>query len=71
MRTCADPLAGCLLEASSFARMADLVLALARERGVPLGAVLEGGYDVGALAESVLATLEALGGAGPRGAGRG
>jgi acetoin utilization deacetylase AcuC-like enzyme len=31
---------------------------------VPVGAVLEGGYDVQALAESVAATLTALGGEG-------
>jgi acetoin utilization deacetylase AcuC-like enzyme len=37
------------------------------ELGIPLGAVLEGGYDLGALARSVAATLEVLGGhsAGP------
>ena len=58
----ADPLAGCLLEASSFARMASLVREFAAERDVPLGAVLEGGYDVDALAECVVATLAALGG---------
>jgi acetoin utilization deacetylase AcuC-like enzyme len=60
----ADPLAGCDLEADSFAQMACQVRDLARERGVPLGAVLEGGYDVEALAESVLATMAALGGEG-------
>jgi acetoin utilization deacetylase AcuC-like enzyme len=58
----ADPLASCLLEASSFARMASLVRDFARDLDVPLGAVLEGGYDVDALAECVVATLAALGG---------
>jgi acetoin utilization deacetylase AcuC-like enzyme len=53
----ADPLAGCMLEAESFAKMARQVRELAR----PLGAVLEGGYDPDALAESVAATLAALG----------
>jgi acetoin utilization deacetylase AcuC-like enzyme len=60
----ADPLAGCALEASSFARMACHVRELAKQLGAPLGAVLEGGYDVDALAESVLVTLAALGGEG-------
>jgi acetoin utilization deacetylase AcuC-like enzyme len=60
----ADPLADCLLEASSFAQMACQVRDLARSAGVPLGAVLEGGYDPSALADSVTATLVALGGEG-------
>jgi acetoin utilization deacetylase AcuC-like enzyme len=66
----ADPLASCRLEASSFGRMASLLRDLADELGVPLGAVLEGGYDVDALAECVAATLAALGG-DARAAGRG
>ena len=56
----ADPLAMCELRASSFAEMALQVRALATELGVPVGAVLEGGYDLRALASSVVATLEAL-----------
>jgi acetoin utilization deacetylase AcuC-like enzyme len=63
----ADPLASCRLEASSFARMAGGVRDLARDLGAPLGVVLEGGYDVEALAESVVATLAALGGEGEAG----
>lgn len=55
----ADPLASCNLEASSFALMASRVRDLAAELDVPLGAVLEGGYDVDALAECVVATLSA------------
>ncbi len=55
----ADPLASCNLEVSSFARMASRVRELAEELNVPLGAVLEGGYDVDALAECVVATLSA------------
>jgi acetoin utilization deacetylase AcuC-like enzyme len=55
-----DPLAMCELRAASFARMALHVRSLADELGIPVGAVLEGGYDLGALAESVVATLEAL-----------
>jgi acetoin utilization deacetylase AcuC-like enzyme len=58
----ADPLASCRLEASSFGRMASLVREFAAERDAPLGAVLEGGYDVDALAECVVTTLAALGG---------
>jgi acetoin utilization deacetylase AcuC-like enzyme len=59
-----DPLAGCRLESASFARMACQVRDLARDLGAPLGAVLEGGYAPQALAESVEATLAALGGEG-------
>ncbi len=60
----ADPLAGCDLEAGSFAQMTCHVRDFAAELGVPLGAVLEGGYEVEALAECVRATLAALGGEG-------
>ncbi len=56
-----DPLADCRLETESFARMARHLRDLASGLGVPLGAVLEGGYDVGALADSVAATMAALG----------
>ena len=56
----ADPLAGCRLEASSFAEMARHVRDFARERAIPLGAILEGGYAPDALAECVRATLAAL-----------
>jgi acetoin utilization deacetylase AcuC-like enzyme len=40
--------------------MAAHVVALAHERDAPFGAVLEGGYDLDALATSVAATLEAF-----------
>jgi acetoin utilization deacetylase AcuC-like enzyme len=56
----ADPVGGCRLESDSFGQMTCLV----RELGAPVGAVLEGGYDPPALAESVLATLGALRGEG-------
>jgi acetoin utilization deacetylase AcuC-like enzyme len=56
----ADPLAQCLLEAESFAQMARHVRALAHELDAPVGAVLEGGYDLGALAASTVSTLAAL-----------
>ncbi len=57
-----DPLAGCRLEASSFGRMAARTREAAERWGAPLGAVLEGGYDPAALADSVVATLTALSG---------
>jgi acetoin utilization deacetylase AcuC-like enzyme len=56
-----DPLATCRLVEESFAAMARWVVSLAGELGVPFGAVLEGGYDLGALARSVAATLEVFG----------
>jgi len=56
-----DPLAGCMLEAGSFAKMARRVDEMARRADAPLGAVLEGGYHPPTLAESVAATLAALG----------
>ena len=55
-----DPLADCSLSAVSYALMTLQVRALAEELGVPLGMVLEGGYNLRALAESVAATLSAL-----------
>ena len=59
-----DPLGDCRLEASSFAQMACHVREMAEQVGAPLGAVLEGGYDLAALARSVIATVAALGGEG-------
>ncbi len=61
----ADPLANCRLEASSFAEMARHVRDFAEELGVPIGAVLEGGYEPAALAECVRETLTALSGEEP------
>ena len=55
-----DPLAECELETDSFRQLALHVATLASELGVPAGAVLEGGYDVDALAESAVVTMEAL-----------
>ena len=57
----ADPLGGCQLESSDYARMARHVRDLAQRTHAPIGAVLEGGYDPPALAESVIATMRALG----------
>ncbi len=56
----ADPLAHCRLGTDSFIEMALRVRALARELGVGIGMVLEGGYNVPVLSECVLATLPAL-----------
>src|SRR4051794_21358609 len=56
----ADPLAQCMLATESFAKMATHVASTARALGVPFGAVLEGGYDLDALATSVAVTLEAF-----------
>ena len=55
-----DPLGGCLLDGGTFGQMAARVAALAAELDVPTGAVLEGGYDLAALAESAIATMEGL-----------
>ncbi len=59
-----DPLAGLALASEDFGQMTVAVRELARRLGVPVGAVLEGGYAPAALAESVEATMRALGGAG-------
>jgi acetoin utilization deacetylase AcuC-like enzyme len=62
-----DPLADCRLEVASFAAMAGRVRALGEELGAPVGAVLEGGYDLDALAASVAVTMELLAGGGAPG----
>jgi acetoin utilization deacetylase AcuC-like enzyme len=59
-----DALADCRLDAGSFAAMACHLRDTGERLGVPVGAVLEGGYDPRALAESVLATVWALAGEG-------
>ncbi|MEA2140900.1 MAG: hypothetical protein QOC91_999 [Solirubrobacteraceae bacterium] len=56
----ADPLAGCALQSSSFGELARHVRAFAQQSAIPLGAVLEGGYEPTALAQSVRETLLAL-----------
>jgi len=60
----ADPLGECRLQSSSFGRMACHVRELAAALDVPIGAILEGGYDPTALAESTVATISALQGRG-------
>jgi len=61
----ADPQGNCLLDESSYAELARHVRALGERVGAPVGAVLEGGYAVDALAASVCATMEALAGDEP------
>ncbi len=60
-----DPLASCSVTDAGFAGMAAVLRECAGELGVPLGLVLEGGYALGALSRSVVATLEAVGSAQP------
>jgi acetoin utilization deacetylase AcuC-like enzyme len=59
-----DPLAGLALDSEDFGQMTVEVRELAARLAVPVGAVLEGGYAPAALAQSVEATMRALGGAG-------
>ena len=61
-----DPLASCHVTEAGFAGIAAQISAVCDELGVPLGCVLEGGYDLGALARSVAVTMEVI--AGRRGA---
>ena len=51
-----DPVGGCALETSSFAELTRQLLTLDK----PVGGVLEGGYDLSALALSTAATMETL-----------
>jgi len=60
-----DPLAGVALSEAGFAAMTGSMRRLAAELEVPLGGVLEGGYDLRALAASTAATLDALTAASP------
>src|SRR5919107_2190042 len=55
-----DPLGGLRLETSSYGGMSARMRALGEELGAPVGAVLEGGYDLGALSSSVAETMSAL-----------
>jgi acetoin utilization deacetylase AcuC-like enzyme len=56
-----DPLAGCEVSDDGFAAMAGSMRRLAESLGAPLGMVLEGGYDLGALSRGVVRTLDVLG----------
>jgi acetoin utilization deacetylase AcuC-like enzyme len=64
-----DPLADCAVSDQGFAGMARSLRQLAAELSVPVGAVLEGGYALDALARSVAVTMEELAGEGGDGAG--
>jgi acetoin utilization deacetylase AcuC-like enzyme len=59
-----DPLASLALGGDDFGQMAVEVRELGARLDVPVGAVLEGGYAPKALADSVAATMRALGGDG-------
>ena len=56
-----DPLGSCACTDEGFAAMTASVRRLAEELDVPAGLVLEGGYDLAALATSLVASLEVLG----------
>jgi acetoin utilization deacetylase AcuC-like enzyme len=58
-----DPIGGCRVTTAGYAAMAASVRRLADALEVPVGIVLEGGYDLQALADSVVATLEVVGAA--------
>jgi acetoin utilization deacetylase AcuC-like enzyme len=62
-----DPLADCTLTDAGFAAMTALVRDLGAELGAPVGCVLEGGYNVEALARCVAATMETLASGGRAG----
>jgi len=55
-----DPLAECHVTEQGFGAMTKVLRALCAELEIPLGLVLEGGYELGALARSMVATMEAL-----------
>jgi acetoin utilization deacetylase AcuC-like enzyme len=55
-----DLLASCRVTEDGYAAMAAAVRGVAGEVDAPVGVVLEGGYDLGALSRSVAATLETL-----------
>jgi acetoin utilization deacetylase AcuC-like enzyme len=55
-----DPLATSAVTDEGFAAMTASLRRLTDELGVPLGVVLEGGYDLGALTRSLAAALEVL-----------
>lgn len=57
-----DPLAQCELSDGGYAAMARAVHSIAKRRRVPVGLVLEGGYNVDALARSLALSLGELAG---------
>jgi len=59
-----DPLADCTVTDSGFGELTRSLRDVAGELGVPVGAVLEGGYALSALARSVAVTMAVLGDSG-------
>ncbi len=59
-----DPLADCQVTEDGFAAMTRSLQAVAAELAAPIGAVLEGGYDLEALPACVIGTMRALAGEG-------
>ena len=55
-----DPLASCAVTDGGFATMASSLRRLADALDAPLGIVLEGGYDLGALSRGMTSTMEAV-----------
>jgi acetoin utilization deacetylase AcuC-like enzyme len=55
-----DPLADCNVTDGGYATMAAAMSDVSDELGVGLGCLLEGGYELGALARSVAATMQAI-----------
>jgi acetoin utilization deacetylase AcuC-like enzyme len=55
-----DPVADCRVTEEGFAAMTGAIARVCESLGVPLGAVLEGGYALDALGRSVACTLQAL-----------
>jgi acetoin utilization deacetylase AcuC-like enzyme len=62
-----DPLASCTVTEAGFARMAASLRRASDEVGAPLGLVLEGGYDLGALSRSMAELMPVLVGEAPGG----
>jgi acetoin utilization deacetylase AcuC-like enzyme len=56
----ADPLASCTVTEAGFAGMTAILRSVCGGLGVPLGLVLEGGYDLGALSRSMAALMPVL-----------
>jgi acetoin utilization deacetylase AcuC-like enzyme len=55
-----DPLADCVVTRAGFATMTAALRNVAAELGVPVGAVLEGGYSLDALGDCVVVAMRAL-----------
>jgi acetoin utilization deacetylase AcuC-like enzyme len=58
----ADPLAECRLRTETFAIMSERLREFTQDAGIPLGVILEGGYNREVLAESVCTILPVLAG---------